>query len=77
MTGLPERWWFRHDENDALQKRFNKHESKAHLKVLLAWTTVLLHALQALHNVQKSVYLHLHQKDASELPRLSNTAMRI
>lgn len=33
MIGLPERWWFRHDENDALQKRFNKHESKAHLKV--------------------------------------------
>lgn len=33
MKGLQERWWFRPDENDAELKRFNRHESKAHLKV--------------------------------------------
>jgi hypothetical protein len=33
MEELPERWWFRHDENDALLKRFTKHESKAQMQV--------------------------------------------
>ena len=32
MEGLPERWWFRHDENDAQLKRFTKHENKAHMQ---------------------------------------------
>jgi len=32
MEELPERWWFRHDENDALLKRFKKHENKAQMQ---------------------------------------------
>jgi len=42
MEELPERWWFRHDENDALLKRFKKHENKAQMQVSCPTTPLLL-----------------------------------
>lgn len=33
MSGLPERWWFRQDANDAELKRFDKPEAKKQMRV--------------------------------------------
>lgn len=50
LRGLPERWWFRADENDAQEKRFSKLESKKQMRVrrvIISQSPCHVHSLQA------------------------------